>query len=138
MVYYNLTSYNSDMFLTNILSWWYTAGLVKCFDDMKYRLLVTADLFSIGLLFETLFAPFRQISAGGGGSGPIGVQVRALFDNLISRLVGFFVRFLMIIIGIIVLFLQIIASLVYLIFWVIFPFMPVAGLVLSIVGINII
>jgi len=98
------------------------------------RLIAVADFFSIGLLAKTLFSPFRQISAGN-VSGPIGVQLRAFFDRLVSRFVGAFVRTSMIIIGTLALFLQSLLGFVTLIIWLIFPFLPVAGLILCVIGV---
>ena len=55
------------------------------------KLVSVFDYFSIDLLVRTWFAPFRQISAGA-VDGPIGVQIRAFFDRLISRTIGGIVR----------------------------------------------
>lgn len=134
MVYYNVTGYNSDMFLTNILSWWYSNGLKRRLKIIENQFISTSDFFSIGLLATTLFAPFRQISAGG-SSGPIGVQMRALIDELISRCVGFFVRFFTILIGLFILFLQALFSCLVIVFWVAAPVMPVVGLILCVIGV---
>jgi len=99
MVYYSLSSYNSNMFLVGILSWWYGDGLMNRPKIIKQRLTSSADFFSIKLMFSTLFAPFRQISAGQ-VSGPLNYQIRAFFDRLISRFIGAFMRFLMILAGV--------------------------------------
>lgn len=134
MVYYSVTSYNSDMFLANIMSWWYSNGLKRRLKIIENQFISTADFFSIGLLATTLFAPFRQISVGD-SSGPIAVQMRAFFDKLISRFVGFFVRFSMMIIGILILFLQGVFSSLVMIVWLAAPLAPVIGLVLCVIGV---
>ena len=99
MVYYSLSRYNEDMFLVGILSWWYGDGWKQRFLMIKDRLSHTSDYFSISILIKTLFSPYRQISAGN-VSGPIGVQIRAAIDRLISRVVGMFVRLFVIIAGV--------------------------------------
>ena len=133
MVYYNLSRYNEDMFLVGILSWWYGDGWKQRLQLIKGRLIRSSDYFSIGQLSSTLFAPYRQISAGG-VSGPIGVQLRASIDRLISRIVGMFVRLFVLIFGIIAIGLQAIVGTVTLIFWMIVPIFPVIGLIVFVIG----
>ena len=133
MVYYNVSSYNSDMFLVGILSWWYGSGFISGFKAIKDRFFISADFFSIGLLFKTLFAPYRQISAGR-VSGPIGVQLHAFLDRTISRLVGSFVRMFMIIFGSFVMLAQILFGILFLIIWLVMPLLPAVGLILMVIG----
>lgn len=133
MVYYTVSRYNEDMFLAGILSWWYTKGWRQRVALMNGRLARTSDFFSVGLLASTLFSPFRQISAGR-VSGPVGVQLRALVDQLISRLIGSFVRGFMIIVGLLSLAFQAIIGGLLLIFWALVPTLPVIGLLLLVIG----
>ena len=83
------------------------------------------DTFSLIQLLRTLFAPFRQISAGG-VSGSLDVKFRAFLDRLVSRFVGAIVRLIVIGIGLGYLLLLGIASLIWLIVW---PFIPVLPLI---------
>jgi hypothetical protein len=133
MVYYNLSSYNSDMFLVGIFKWWYGVGWLSRLSILKERLAASADLFSIGQLIKTLFSPFRQISAGR-VAGSIGEQLRAFADRSISRLVGAFVRGFMIIFGSVAISLQFIFGILVLIIWLVMPALPVVGLVMMVVG----
>ena len=133
MVYYNVRGYNSDMFLVGILSWWYGKGLSSRVRIVKDRLRASVDFFSVDLLISTLFAPFRQISAGD-VAGPIGVQLRAFFDRLLSRFIGAFVRIFMIIFGLIAMSLQIVFGVIVLIFWLIIPLLPIIGLIMWVIG----
>ena len=121
------------MFLVGILSWWYGDGWRQRLQIVKSRLAHSSDYFSIGQLASTLFAPYRQISAGG-VSGPIGVQFRAFIDKLISRIVGMFVRLFVLIFGIIALSLQAILGIIILIFWMIIPIFPAIGLIVFVIG----
>lgn len=133
MVYYNVTSYNEDMFLVGILSWWYGDGWRQRLNLLGARIDRINDFFSVGLLARTLFSPFRQISAGV-VSGPIGVQARALVDQLISRMIGFFVRGFMILLGIVVMILVAVWGIVLVIGWAIIPLFPIIGLVMVAIG----
>lgn len=133
MVYYNVSRYNEDMFLVGILSWWYGDGWRQRVQMIGSRIARTSDFFSIGLLASTLFAPFRQISAGK-VNGPLGLQMRAMFDRLISRLIGAFVRSFMIIAGLIIISVQAICGGIVLAFWAVIPTFPIAGLLLMVIG----
>jgi hypothetical protein len=121
------------MFLVGILSWWYGDGWLSRIEAMKYRLASSADFFSIGLLITTIFAPFRQISAGR-VEGPIGVQVRAFFDRLVSRFIGALVRLAMIVVGSFALFFQAVFGIIMIALWPILPLFVVVGLILTVTG----
>ncbi len=97
------------------------------------KLVSVFDYFSIDLLVRTWFSPFRQISAGA-VDGPIGVQIRAFFDRLISRTIGGIVRSFMIIFGIVALAVTAAAGLVFIIAWALVPVLPLLGVGLAIVG----
>lgn len=133
MVYYTVSRYNEDMFLVGILSWWYGDGWQQRLHMIGSRIARTSDFFSIGLLVSTLFAPFRQISAGR-VDGPLGVQMRALFDRLISRLIGALVRSFMIIAGLFVISFQAVCGGIVLAFWAIIPIFPVIGILMTVIG----
>jgi len=121
------------MFLVGILSWWYTTGWGKRVLILRERLASSADYFSIGLLLTTLFAPFRQISAGR-VDGPIGDQIRAWADRSISRLVGAVVRSAMIISGVVVMFIEIVFGAIEITLWPMIPLFPVIGLIMLVIG----
>lgn len=133
MVYYRANGYNSDMFLVGILSWWYKNGWADQIQTMKDRLESSADFFSVGQLVMTIFAPFRQISAGT-VSGSIGDKLRAFLDRTISRFVGAAVRIFMIIFGLTTILLQIIFGVIVIVIWPIIPLFIVIGLIMMIIG----
>ena len=121
------------MFLVGIISWWYGRGLQGQISRIRDRLTVTAGYFSIGQLLSTLFAPFRQISAGS-VSGPVGAQLRAFFDKTISRVIGAIVRTFTILAGLIVMAFQSVVEVIVLLVWILLPLFPVAGLILFVIG----
>jgi len=121
------------MFIVGILSWWYGAGWKQRFTVLSERISSTADYFSIDLLLKTLFSPYRQISAGQ-VRGSLNVQMHAFFDRLLSRIIGAIVRSMMIVMGVAgILFYSIIGFLLV-VLWGIVPLLPVAGIVLFIMG----
>ena len=66
--------------------------------------------------------------------GPIGVQIRAFFDRLISRTIGGIVRSFMIIFGIVALTVTAMVGLVFIIAWALVPVLPLLGAGLAVVG----
>jgi hypothetical protein len=121
------------MFLVGMISWWYGRGLGGQFGRIRDRLIATERFFSIGQLLSTLFSPFRQISAGS-VRGSIAMQLRAFFDQTISRVIGAIVRMLTILAGGIVMVLQLLAELLILIVWVTLPLFPIAGFIMFAIG----
>jgi hypothetical protein len=100
---------------------------------LRERLATTVDYFSIDLLATTLFAPFRQISAGQ-VNGPLGVKFRAFLDRIISRSIGAMVRSTMIVIGVAAILLHSVIGFVTLIIWAILPALPLVGFWLYVTG----
>jgi hypothetical protein len=121
------------MFLVGLLTWWYGNGWAARIQLTKERLAASADFFSVGQLALTVFAPFRQISAGK-VSGSIADQMRAFLDRTVSRFVGAAVRIFMIIFGVITMLFQTIFGALVIIIWPILPLFLVIGLIMTIIG----
>ena len=121
------------MFLVGLISWWYGRGWMGQWKRIAHRFALTLEFFSIGQLFSTLFSPFRQISAGG-GDGSVGSELRAFVDQLISRVIGAFIRFFTILFGLMVIVLQAVYELVIMIAWWFIPLLPIAGFILLATG----
>ena len=122
------------MFLVGLISWWYGRGWVGQWRRVAHRFSLTLEFFSVGQLLSTLFAPFRQISAGSGSDGSIGSELRAFVDQLISRIIGAFVRFFTILFGILVIVLQAVYETIIMIAWWFLPILPIAGLIMLAIG----
>jgi hypothetical protein len=125
--------YNEVMIAWDILVWWYTEGWRLRLTALKGRFAGMVDYFSIDLLLRTLFAPFRQISAGR-VDGPLDVQMKAFLDRLVSRVIGGFVRLFMIVIGAVAIGLSILIDGLLLATWAFVPLMPLLGLILFFMG----
>ncbi len=121
------------MFILGILSWWYGAGWRQRAAMLREKIMSTMDYFSIDLLAKTLFSPFRQISAGK-VQGPLGVQMRAFADRVISRVIGGMIRTSMIIIGTAAIVLYSVIGGIFVILWAVIPLLPIVGIVLFISG----
>lgn len=116
-----------------MLTWWYTTGWKLRALRLREKIAATMDYFSIDLLLKTLFAPFRQISAGR-VDGPIGVKAQAFFDRLISRMIGAIMRTIMIIAGVITILVHGLIGIVSLVLWAFTPLLPLIGLGLFLIG----
>lgn len=121
------------MFIVGMLSWWYGAGWIERAKLIRERMARTVDYFSITLLIKTLFAPFRQISAGK-VNGSIGLKWRAFIDRTISRVIGAFIRTVIILIGCVTITLYALIGLVTLVIWAVVPLAPFIGFLLFISG----
>lgn len=121
------------MFIVGLLGWWYGRGWSLRVTRLREKIISTLDYFSIDLLLRTFFSPFRQISAGK-VRGPLGVQMRALLDRIISRMIGAMIRFTMIIIGSIFIVVYVVVGVVLVALWGIVPLLPVVGVVLFLSG----
>jgi hypothetical protein len=121
------------MIAWDILVWWYTEGWRQRLTALQEGVASMMDYFSIDLLLRTLFSPFRQISAGR-VDGPLDLQVRAFFDQLISRLIGAVVRLIVVIIGAVAIGLGLLADALLLAAWAFVPLLPVLGLALFLLG----
>ncbi|MDB5184190.1 MAG: hypothetical protein JWO07_871 [Candidatus Saccharibacteria bacterium] len=124
------------LLVTELLKWWYTAGLRQRAQKVSLRLDGTIDYFSMDLLIKTLFSPFRQISAGK-VDGSLEVQLRAVVDKLFSRVIGAVVRIILLVVGCVTIALQIVLAVVVMILWVFVPLMPLIGLGLSVAGVKL-
>lgn len=116
------------------MTWWYGRGWVTRWGRVLGALESTLEFFSIGQLVNTLFSPFRQISAGGTNDESFGGILRNFADQLISRIIGFFVRFFTIIFGFIVISFQVVYELLVMVLWWFLPLLPVIGAILFAIG----
>ena len=124
------------MLAVSFLQWWYLRGWLIYFDGFRAKMRNLADFFSIGLLLRTLFQPFRQISADETGEkGGLEGMLIAFFDRLLSRFIGFVVRIFIIVAGIIAMTVQFTCGLVIALLWPCIPLLPIAGIVVSSMGV---
>ena len=121
------------LLLTSFFQWWYGDGWRRQAKMISSRIDGMTDFFSFSLLLKTLFAPYRQISAGK-VDGPLEVQLRALADRIFSRAVGAVVRLLILGIGSVALGTMVIYSFIYLLGWALSPLFPIVGLILALTG----
>jgi hypothetical protein len=79
------------MLVLSFVSWWYGRGWKQVFDSFGPRLKSVSVNFSVAQLTRTLFQPWRRIISYPGAS--LQAKMQAKLDNLVSRAIGFTVRF---------------------------------------------
>lgn len=115
----------------SLLRWWYGLGWLDQARLVKIRFDTMVDFFSIGLTVRTFFSPFKQIDADRSRKGSLDVILRAMFDQVFSRLFGAVVRSFLIVFGCIELCLEAIMGATRLLLW---PFVPLAPVILLMVS----
>lgn len=111
------------------IKWWYGAGWAGAARAAGRRLEELADLFSVSILLQTLFSPWKRIITYPGAG--LDAHMRAMLDNLVSRIIGFFVRIFVLIAAVVSVVILAIISAIQLAAW---PLLPIAGVVLIVMG----
>jgi len=109
------------MLAVDFFSWWYGSGWKSTLDDIKKRFQFVYAEFSIDIISQTLFSPWRQIITY--PSVGFGNRFRALIDNLISRVIGLIVRMVVIFTALVLFLLIALTGVVEVIVW---PLLPLA------------
>jgi hypothetical protein len=86
------------------------------------------NYFSIGLLFKTLLSPWRNYRWFYPKTFDIGKYFEVAFSNLISRVLGFIPRSILIVIGIVFEFLILFAGFSVFIIWFVLPVFLILGI----------
>lgn len=124
------------MAIAEMFFWWYSHGWQIFIKKIRTWFSGVADFFSMDSLVRTLFKPYRQISAGAAsGDASLDLKFHMFLDRLISRCVGFVSRLILLIVGIVIITFGGILSLVLIILWPIIPLVPIAGIVLTAMGV---
>lgn len=125
------------MLIATFFAWWYGVGWMTLVQKVSGRVTGVLSFFSVGQLITSLFAPFRQISAGR-VQGPLGVILRAWVDRLFSRGIGAVVRSLLILTGLLCAGFYGVLGFIMIIFWPVLPGLPLLGFVLMVTGYRIV
>ena len=124
------------MLASGLISWWYFDGYKLFASKLWTKLGDTVDLFSIGSLLKTLFAPYRQIAANATGQS-IDDKILAFIDRLVSRMVGGVARLGIVIVGAVTILIQAIGSMIGLLLWPLLPFLPILFIMLFAMGVTL-
>lgn len=117
------------MLAVAFIRWWYSTGWKNLAHNIQRRSQRTVDSFSVPTLARTLFAPWKRIVTVPGAG--IDAHLRAIGDNIISRLVGFTVRLTVLFSAAVSLLILMVVGILQLILW---PLLPPAAVLLIIGG----
>ncbi len=124
------------MAILEMFTWWYVSGWGVFLQKIRIFLGNVIDFFSMSDLLRTLFQPFRQISAASASAeSSLDLKFHMFIDRLISRLVGFFSRLVLIFAGVLIICIVGILSFVLVVLWPLVPLTPLAGLILAFTGV---
>lgn len=121
------------MIVAEVLAWWYAAGWWRLVREAAARTNNTLEFFSMGVLFRTLFDPFRQIDAGH-VRGSLQDQWRSFSNRQVSRFIGAIIRGAVIFAGLVSALAVTIFGLVQIVLWPLLPALPFIGLGLMLAG----
>ncbi len=117
--------------LIELFFWWYGKGWFDAWKTARDWVVRVQMEFSIPELLRTLFSPWKRIVSLPGSS--LGEKFRAMGDNLISRVIGFLVRFMALLAAVICMILAAIIGLARALAW---PFSPPAVIYLIYRGLS--
>lgn len=110
--------------------WWYGVGLGQTWELATAILSRIADFFSFNILVKTWVAPWKN-DVLRAQNVSLGDQVKIWQQNLISRLVGFFIRTVMIVVCLLLIALTVLLLAVALVIWLA---LPILAILLPILG----
>jgi hypothetical protein len=112
-------------------TWWYGRGWIGIWRYIWKSILSVEKQFSLFILLNTLFAPWKRIVSIPGRS--IDERFKALIDNLFSRTIGFIVRLFTLVVAVILI---IVVGMICLILAIAWPFVPLVVIYLFYKGIT--
>lgn len=123
------------MFIAYLLQWWYGAGWLSQWQQIKKKTAGVASDFSGRALLKTLFAPWKRVTTQLNRNATIGQKFQAKIDNLVSRVVGFFVRIFVLLAELVIL---VVVFVFYLLLAIIWPILPVFSLAAPLLALGVI
>jgi hypothetical protein len=121
---------NNNLFLL-FFTWWYHQGFLSLLNYLKGVSAFMTDFFSVRMIFRTLFEPWKRDQIG-----TQNLSIKEKFDvmilNMVSRMVGFFVKILLFFIYLLFMAGFLIVSAVACLIWLALPFIALALVLLGI------
>ncbi len=96
------------------------------------RIVRVSHLFSLPILLRTLWAPWRRIISYPGAG--LDAKLRAVGDNMVSRVIGFTVRVLVLITACLIVLLTSVLQLIFVILWPLLPVAIIAFIIKGVIG----
>jgi hypothetical protein len=118
------------MIVTSLIEWWYGKGWKSANEHAQKRIQGAYRMFSIPILVRTLFSPWRRIITAPGAG--LDAHIRAAVDNLVSRVVGFVVRSMVLFVAMVTISVSTVVSILEVVIW---PIVPIATPLLIVAGV---
>lgn len=112
--------------------WWYGPGWLLAWKNSLEWVRKVQLSFSIDVLLKTLFSPWKRIVSFGGRS--IDEKFRAAIDNLISRIIGFCVRIIILFVALLLMAMTALAGILLAVLWPLLPFLGIGLIFWGILG----
>lgn len=113
----------------NFFLWYFGVALHGLMEIWKNFLLFSWQYFSINLMLATLFSPWRRdVEIKNWQGFQLGRYLELFFGNMFSRLMGAFIRFLVIIFGLVIFFFILIFGIEALVLWVCIPILALIAI----------
>lgn len=116
------------------LAWHYTIALRDFFSVWGNMMWFLYNFFSIGILFKTFFSPFKRLTESKKDLLDIGGLFETLLINTLMRIIGMFLRTIIIISGLISLVVSFFIGLVSFFLWLLLPFVIILMMIVSLIG----
>ncbi|MFA5888609.1 MAG: hypothetical protein WCW47_01515 [Candidatus Paceibacterota bacterium] len=108
-------------FIFSYLSWHYSKAFLNIYGIFSNFLWVIYRFFSIPLLLKTFFSPWRRLDSSYSQKVNLGEYFGTFVVNTLMRLVGMFVRLIVIVVGILCLIFVFLLGIVSFLAWIILP-----------------
>jgi hypothetical protein len=118
-------------FLGDIFGWWYSKGIYDFFIYLKAIFLKITDIFSVRLLLRTFFSPWKR-DVTPMESLPLNLMLQVIIFNLVSRLIGAFIKAIILFIYFIALAIFLSLTLFLVMLWLLLPLITILGLIIGI------
>lgn len=115
-------------FLGDIFGWWYTKGIRDFFIYLKAILAKITDIFSVKLLLRTYLAPWKRDVTSIEGMA-LNEVMRVFVFNLVSRLIGFIIKTIILLIYLVVLAVFFALALFLIIIWLFLPLISIISII---------
>jgi hypothetical protein len=117
--------------VANIFFWWYSEGLITVAGLGSYLTAVISNFFSLSGLTKTLFAPWRDDRLAADNVS-LSDRVKIWEMNLVSRLIGFLVRSLVLVFALLIMGVLWLIVLLGITLWIALPWLPILLPILAI------
>lgn len=120
-------------FLGDIFGWWYTRGIRDFFIYLKAILIKITDIFSVKILLRTFLSPWKRDITPMQEGQPLGELLKVMVFNLISRLIGAFIKTVILFIYLIALVIFFAVAIFLVFLWIFLPLITILGIIFGII-----